>query len=128
MMRLLDKDHNEIAESEVDLTKGRLRVTDIIRPDAEPVDNVTKFAYADEDYETVQIYERIPDSVLVSRRIDDLKRKLTDTDYVVIKIAEGVATAEEYAETIANRKAWREEINVLEKQPTGEEAVKNGMD
>lgn len=127
-MRLLDKDHNEIAESDVDLTKGRLYVTDIIRPDAAPVDNVTKFAYADEDYETVQIYERIPDSVLSERRIDDLKRKLTDTDYVVIKIAEGVATADEYADVIANRKAWREEINALEKQPAGEEAVKDGVD
>lgn len=115
-MRLLNAQHEEIPESEVDLTKGRLRVIDIIRPAAEPVDNVTKFAYADEDYETVRIYERIPDEILTERRIDDLKRKLTDTDYVVIKIAEGAATAEEYAETIASRKAWREEINALEAQ------------
>lgn len=127
-MRLLNAQHEEIPESEVDLTKGRMYPTKIIRPDAESVDNVTKFAYADEDYEMVWIYERIPDSVLTERRIDDLKRKLTDTDYVVIKIAEGAATAEEYAETIASRKAWREEINALEKQPAGEEAVKNGMD
>ena len=115
-MRILNTRYEEIAESEVDLAKGRMYPTKIIRPDAEPVDNVTKFAYADEDYETVRIYERIPDEILTERRIDDLKRKLTDTDYVVIKIAEGVATAEEYTDVIANRKAWRGEINALEAQ------------
>ena len=48
-----------------------------------------------------------------SERIAELKQLLADTDYVVIKIAEGVATAEEYADVIANRQAWRQEINQL---------------
>lgn len=47
-------------------------------------------------------------------QIDELKQKLSDTDYIACKIAEGSATAEEYAEMIAQRKAWREEINKLE--------------
>ncbi len=47
-------------------------------------------------------------------KITELKQLLLDTDYVVIKIAEGVATMEEYADTIAQRQAWREEINQLE--------------
>lgn len=47
-------------------------------------------------------------------RIAELKHKLAKTDYAVIKIAEGVATAEEYADVIAQRQAWREEINQLE--------------
>lgn len=47
-------------------------------------------------------------------RINELKAKLTDTDYVVIKIAEGEATQEEYAEVLAQRKVWRAEINELE--------------
>lgn len=47
-------------------------------------------------------------------RIAELKQLLTDTDYVAIKIAEGSATAEEYADVIAQRKAWRKEINNLE--------------
>lgn len=46
-------------------------------------------------------------------RIEELKAKLSETDYVVIKIAEGEATQEEYAEVLANRKAWRTEINEL---------------
>ena len=47
-------------------------------------------------------------------RIAELKAKLADTDYVAIKIAEGSATASEYADVIAQRKAWRAEINELE--------------
>ena len=114
-MRLLNAQGQEISEADVDLENGRVYQTTIIRPDAEPVDDVEKFAYTDDDYETVQIYERTPDDVLAAKRIAELKKNLSDTDYVVIKMAEGVATAEEYVEVIANRKVWREEINRLEK-------------
>ena len=50
----------------------------------------------------------------------DLLFKLTNTDYIVLKIAEAEteeekqALREEYAEELANRKKWREEINKLE--------------
>ena len=47
-------------------------------------------------------------------RIAELKALLASTDYAVIKIAEGAATKEDYAEVIANRQAWRAEINELE--------------
>lgn len=43
-----------------------------------------------------------------------LKMQLSATDYAIIKIAEGVATPEEYAELIAQRQQWRQEINALE--------------
>ena len=46
-------------------------------------------------------------------RIILLKRKLADTDYVSAKIAEGSASKTEYAEIIAQRQAWRQEINDL---------------
>jgi hypothetical protein len=48
------------------------------------------------------------------RLIFDLKKNLRDTDYIACKIAEGAATAEEYAEQIAERQAWRDQINLLE--------------
>ena len=48
------------------------------------------------------------------QKINELKAKLQATDYVVIKIAEGAATPEEYADVIAQRQAWRAEINELE--------------
>lgn len=51
---------------------------------------------------------------LACQRISELKAKLASTDYVVIKIAEGETNAEEYSEILAQRKAWRAEINQLE--------------
>ena len=47
-------------------------------------------------------------------RIAELKQKLDETDYAVIKIAEGSATVEEYADVITQRQTWRAEINQLE--------------
>lgn len=51
-----------------------------------------------------------------AEQIAALKRQLAETDYAVIKIAEGAATAEEYAGLIAQRQTWRAEINDLEGQ------------
>ncbi len=47
-------------------------------------------------------------------QIEELKQKLSDTDYVIIKIAEGSATKEEYTDIIEQRKVWRTKINRLE--------------
>lgn len=47
-------------------------------------------------------------------QIQELKQKLSETDYIACKIAEGEATVEEYSDVIAQRRAWREEINKLE--------------
>lgn len=46
--------------------------------------------------------------------IEILKQELADTDYVVIKIAEGSATTEEYADIIARRQECRARINELQ--------------
>lgn len=46
--------------------------------------------------------------------IVELKQKLSETDYAVIKIAEGAATPAEYANIIAKRAVWRSRINGLE--------------
>lgn len=57
------------------------------------------------------------------KQINVLKKKLYDTDYIVLKIAEAVADNDtatvtalktEYATELANRKAWRSQINELE--------------
>lgn len=53
-------------------------------------------------------------TVTPEERIAELKSKLADTDYIACKIAEGVATKEEYAEVIVQRQLWRKEINALE--------------
>ena len=49
-------------------------------------------------------------------RISELKTLLAKTDYCVIKIAEGVATPEEYAEVLTARASYRAEINQLEEE------------
>ena len=113
-MRILDEQGQPLTEEQCDLTAGFLREEVIIRPEAEPIDNVTKFAWADEDYETILRYVIIPEEERRAERISQLKRQLADTDYAVIKIAEGAATPDEYAEVIAQRQEWRAEINQLE--------------
>lgn len=57
--------------------------------------------------------EQTPEEKKLSR-IAELKSNLSSTDYVVAKIAEGVATKEEYAQVLADRQGWRAEINALE--------------
>jgi hypothetical protein len=47
-------------------------------------------------------------------RIAELKQLLAESDYKAIKFAEGWLTADEYADTKAERQAWRNEINELE--------------
>ena len=47
-------------------------------------------------------------------KIAEYKHNLAVTDYIAIKIAEGVATKEEYSEQIAQRAIWRTKINELE--------------
>ena len=41
----------------------------------------------------------------------DREARLTATDYIAAKIAEGKATQEEYADKIAQRQQWRDDIN-----------------
>ena len=43
--------------------------------------------------------------------IADFKGELAQTDYIALKLAEGAATAEEYAEQIAARQGLRDTIN-----------------
>jgi hypothetical protein len=47
------------------------------------------------------------------KRIKELKQMLADSDYVVIKIAEGSATKEKYAKEITDRQSWRQEADTL---------------
>jgi hypothetical protein len=41
----------------------------------------------------------------------DREGKLSSTDYIAAKLAEGKATKAEYAEKIAERQQWRDDIN-----------------
>lgn len=114
-MKIFNIQNEEIQESDCDLNLGVLVPSQMLKADAAPIDNVTKFAWNEEDFEDVMLYIvlRTPEDC-TEQRIEEFKSKLSATDYVVIKIAEGAATAEEYAAVIADREAWRKEINELE--------------
>lgn len=44
----------------------------------------------------------------------DREAKLTATDYIAAKIAEGKATKTEYADKINERQQWRDDINAAQ--------------
>lgn len=67
-----------------------------------------------DEYEDILRFIPFTESELASNRIAELKQMLRDTDYVTIKIAEGVATKEDYADILEQRSVWRTEINKLE--------------
>lgn len=54
------------------------------------------------------------ESELAEQEIQELKQYLFETDYIVAKLAEGVATKEDYAEELQKRADARSRINELE--------------
>ena len=58
-----------------------------------------------------EIFEAInaQDTIILDR-----EAKLTATDYIAAKIAEGKATKAEYAAKIAERQQWRDDINAAQ--------------
>jgi len=70
--------------------------------------------FIDDDGEYYKVVKDEPTpEELKAQEIAELKAYLESTDYVVIKIAEGAATKEEYAEVIAERERARQRINEL---------------
>lgn len=107
------KDHEEIyKETAIDYDDNGCEV-------AREVEKVKK-------YQTCEVIEDTATSRLnaVKNEIQELKAKLSATDYIVIKIAEETAYGNEreveilkteYSTELANRQVWRKRINELEK-------------
>lgn len=55
-----------------------------------------------------------PADVVKQERIQELHKLLADHDYWTSKYADGEYTDEEWAERVAQRKAWRNELRELE--------------
>ena len=55
-MNIYDMNGNLLTPEQADPAHGVLTPTQRIRPDAVPVDNVAKFAYAADDYEPILLY------------------------------------------------------------------------
>lgn len=75
--------------------------------------NHATIEHIDDKYVIVAI-QGLSDKELKLNEIRQLKEKLAASDYAIIKIAEGVATVEEYADLILQRGQWRTKINELE--------------
>ena len=79
-------------------------------------------ASAYDEYEDIAVYIKYGDDELAQIEIEELKRKLLETDYIVCKLYEaglkGSLSLEqlkkEYAEKLASRAEWRNRINTLE--------------
>ena len=71
-----------------------------------------------DEYEDILVFIPYTEEELAKmaaqREIGELKQKLRNTDYQAIKYAEGMLSAEEYAEMKAQRQFWRDRINELE--------------
>ncbi len=112
-MRIVDIAGNTITDC--DLTAGELIAAVAVREDAPPIDNQTKRAWADEDYEQVRMYIRHPIKT-AEEKIAEIRTKLRNTDYHILKVVEGAGTLLDCGEIIKQRAAWRKEINALEKE------------
>ena len=70
-------------------------------------------------------------NVLINQQqtiILDRQAQLSATDYIAVKIAEGHATREEYAEKIAQRQQWRDLINAAQAEIKRLEALEPDED
>lgn len=111
-MFVVEKDNKIImADTDHDRLKSTLSFMpdcadcEIVETDREITEIDGMYIYADSaEYKSKQVQERIA----------VLKELLAGTDYVVLKIAEGVATKEDYASVLDIRQQWRAEINELE--------------
>lgn len=81
-----------------------------------------------DEYETVQRYVEFSAAEKIMNQIAALKQKLAQTDYITAKAVDAMTSADslttlltalknirtEYADVLAQRAAWRKEINELE--------------
>lgn len=82
---IYDVNGNVLPEDKVDLTKGYISYNIVIKKDAEPIDNITKFAWNDNDYEEVQVYTPFPKEKLEAMQTpsadEDRDAMLVDIEY-----------------------------------------------
>lgn len=103
----LDKDNRVLS-----VTFDEFAPAEQPRVESFPTGDISEYKYVDGEF----VHDPLPEVVDNSARVAELKQMLSDTDYIVIKIAEGVATWADYPEIKEQRQAWREEINRLEQE------------
>lgn len=114
-LKIYDEQGNELKLEELDLEKGYLEYVIKIKPDAKPIDDVEKFAWANDDYEKAYIYRmHVLDHAYYEKKIGEYKGKLFETDYIILKVMEGAATFADYPDILTQRQEWRDKISECE--------------
>lgn len=87
-MRIIDKDGNPILDYTPDM--GSLISTIVVKEDADPIDDITKFAWDDSDYEDAMMC--IPNEQESSEPTpqDDIDSMLVDLEYRVTLLELGL--------------------------------------
>ena len=78
-MRVVNENFESITE--YDLEKGCLVPATAIREDAEPINHVTKHAWADEDYEDVLMYVQATEPESAPTAQEDTDAMMVDHEY-----------------------------------------------
>ena len=109
-MRTIDENGNDIAD--VDESKGVLTNATTIKPDAAPIDNKTKWAWDDDDYEEVLVWHEYTEEELSEGdavTLDDVTDALADISDTVSTnaddlstISDAIAELSELVATLAN--------------------------
>ena len=73
-----------------DLSKGSLSTRTVIRAGAFPIDNITKFAWADDDYEDVLVYIPYEEQTAEPTQLDRIEAQVTYTAMMTGTLIEGV--------------------------------------
>lgn len=91
-MRYVNSEYKTIQETDVDLSVGHLETAYLIREDATPIDNETKWAWADEDYEEVRVYVVDPvveETETTPTQLDRIEAQVTYTAMMTDTLLEG---------------------------------------
>ena len=113
---------------------GQVRHFDQTMHDAECVQLMQTLCEGSTEYRVARgenlewFVEAIPQKTQQELELERLRAQLSEaqgnlsrTDYVAAKIAEGVATRDEYSEVLVQRQAWRADVNTLESKITAME-------
>lgn len=85
---------------------------------SQPINNVTYFEITEQEFIELSKSRVKPltERQKKLKRIEELRHKLKDLDYIGIKIATGRATREEYASEIILMQTYADEINHLQNE------------
>lgn len=92
-MLIVNENYEIINEQDADLSAGKLIPATILREDAEPIDNLKKWAWYDDDYEKVLMYVLNPvehESENSTTMQEDVDAMLVDHEYRLTLLELGV--------------------------------------